>query len=115
MATSSALFLALLGEQWHGLAAPVSDIHGEATRVRAVSAADMAGAGHLPAWLLRRLPGLPEPGPAQVLDVLIERHPDHETWTRHSPTAGCARASAAAGAATGCTNDSVALRTPPRR
>jgi hypothetical protein len=82
MATFSALFPTLLGEQWHGLAAPVRGIHGEASRVRAVGAADVAGAGHLPARLLRRLLGLPEPGLAQVLEVLIERHPDHETWTR---------------------------------
>jgi hypothetical protein len=42
----------------------------------------VSGAAHLPARLLRRLLGLPEPGPAQVLEVLIERHAGHETWTR---------------------------------
>jgi hypothetical protein len=42
----------------------------------------LAKRGHLPARLLRRLLGLPEPGPAQPLEVSIERHPGHETWTR---------------------------------
>jgi hypothetical protein len=82
MAASPALFPALLGEQWHALAAPVRRMHGDAVRVRALGAADVAGATHLPARLLRRLLGLPAPGPAQVLEVLIERHPGHETWTR---------------------------------
>lgn len=82
MATPEALFPALLGEQWHALAAPVRRMHGDATHLRALGAADVAGATHLPARLLRRLLGLPEPGPAQALEVLIERHADHETWTR---------------------------------
>ena len=82
MAASPALFPALLGEQWHALAAPVRRMHGDATRVRALGAADVAGAAHLPARLLRRMLGLPEPGPAQALEVVIERHAGHETWTR---------------------------------
>ena len=51
-------------------------------RLRAVGLADVTGAAHLPARLLRRWLGLPEPDPAQALELLIERHPGHETWTR---------------------------------
>lgn len=82
MAATTALFPALLGEQWHALAAPVRRMHGDGARVRALGIADVAGATHLPARLLRRLLGLPEPGLAQPLEVLIERYPGHETWTR---------------------------------
>ncbi|UGB37861.1 DUF4166 domain-containing protein [Frateuria soli] len=77
-----ALFPALLGEQWHALASPVRRMHGDGPRVRATGQADVAGTTHLPARLLRRLLGLPEPGPAQAIEVLIERHPSHEAWTR---------------------------------
>lgn len=56
--------------------------HGDAPHVRAVGLAEVKGATHLPARLLRRLLGLPEPGPAQAVEVLIERHRAHETWTR---------------------------------
>jgi hypothetical protein len=82
MAAPTALFPALLGDQWHALAAPVRRMHGEDARVRAIGAADVTGATHLPARLLRKLLGLPEPGPAQALELLIERHPGHEIWTR---------------------------------
>jgi hypothetical protein len=82
MAESLALFPALLGEQWNALAAPVRRMHGDAIGVRALGTADVAGATHLPARLLRRLLGLPEPGQGQALEVLIERHPGRETWTR---------------------------------
>jgi hypothetical protein len=82
MAHPTALFPALLGEQWHALAAPVRRMHDDAPRVRAVGVAEVEGATHLPARLVRRLLGLPEPGPGQPLEVLIERCPDHETWTR---------------------------------
>jgi hypothetical protein len=81
-AMAEALFPALLGEQWHALATPVRRMHGDAPRVHAIGQADVAGAGHLPARLLRWLLGLPEPGPAQPLELSIERHPGHETWTR---------------------------------
>lgn len=82
MASPSALFPDLLGEQWHALAGPVRRMHGDARCVRASGIADVSGATHVPARLLRRLLGLPEPGPAQALEVVIERHADHETWTR---------------------------------
>ena len=82
MVDPTALFPALLGEQWHALAVPVQRMHGDAPRVRAVGLAEVGGEVHLPARLLRRLLGLPEPGPAQALEVLIERWPDHERWTR---------------------------------
>lgn len=81
-AMADALFPALLGEQWHALAAPVRRMHGDGLRVRAIGQADVTGAMHLPARLLRRLLRLPEPGLAQPLEVSIERHPGHEAWTR---------------------------------
>ncbi|MGN2253975.1 DUF4166 domain-containing protein [Frateuria sp. GZRe12] len=76
------LFPALLGEQWHALAPPVRRMHGNAPRVRAIGQADVAGATHLPARLLRRVLGLPAPGLAQPMEVCIERHPGHEIWIR---------------------------------
>jgi hypothetical protein len=79
---AEALFPALLGAQWHALAAPVRRMHGDAPCLRASGHADVTGATHLPARLLRRLLGLPEPGPAQALELVIERHRHHETWTR---------------------------------
>jgi hypothetical protein len=82
MPAPTALFPALLGQSWHALPAPVRRMHGEAPRVRAVGVAEVDGAMHLPARLLRRLLGLPGPGQAQALELLIERQPDHEIWTR---------------------------------
>jgi Domain of unknown function (DUF4166) len=82
MSPSPALFPALLGEQWHALAAPVRCLHGDAVRVRARGVAHVEGDTHARARWLRRLLGLPEPGPAQPVEVTIERDGSGETWTR---------------------------------
>jgi hypothetical protein len=57
-------------------------MHAEGRVIQASGQADVAGAPHLPARLLRRLLTLPEPGPAQPITVIIERHPTHERWSR---------------------------------
>jgi hypothetical protein len=82
MTTSPALFPGLLGDAWPRLASPVRDMHGDASRVFARGAADVEGATNLLARCSRRLLGLPEPGPAQPLEVTIERHGTREIWTR---------------------------------
>lgn len=81
-ATSSALFPALLGDQWQGLAAPVRRLHDGLACMRARGLAVVEGDAHFPARWLRRWLGLPEPGPAQAVEVTIERHGTGETWTR---------------------------------
>ena len=82
MTASPTLFPALLGEQWHVLADPVRRLHGGDACVRARGFAEVEGDPHLPARWLRRLLGLPEPGPAQALEMTIERRGSGETWTR---------------------------------
>jgi Domain of unknown function (DUF4166) len=82
MTSDQALFPGLLGEHWHQLAIPVQCMHGGAKRVLARGAADVEGSMHLPARCLRRLLGLPQPGPQQALEVMIERNGTRETWTR---------------------------------
>jgi hypothetical protein len=82
MTSDQALFPSLLGDHWHQLAEPVQRMHGDEKRVVARGSADVEGAAHLPARCLRRLLGLPEPGPQQALEVTIERKGTHETWTR---------------------------------
>jgi hypothetical protein len=57
-------------------------MHGTSARLQARGLADVSGATHLPARLLRRLLGLPPPGPAQKLTLSIERQGTHELWTR---------------------------------
>lgn len=79
----TALFPCLLGEDiWRSLPAAVQAMHGGTPTLRANGLADVAGAGHLPARCLRRLLGLPPPGPRQVLALTIERHGTREVWTR---------------------------------
>ena len=82
MTTSPALFPSLLGDAWHQLPAPVRDMHGDASMLRARGAADVEGASHLLARCSRWLLGLPEPGLAQPLDLTIEREGTREIWTR---------------------------------
>jgi hypothetical protein len=82
MTSNPALFPGLLGEHWHQLALSVQQMHGDAPRVMARGMADVEGATNLPACWLRRLLGLPEPGPQQALEVTIERRGTRETWTR---------------------------------
>lgn len=86
MAAPTALFPTLLAAHWHALAAPVRRMHGEEARIRARGLAEVEGASHLPARLLRRWLGLPSPGPAQPLDVTIERDGAGEIWTRRFST-----------------------------
>ena len=82
MVAPTALFPALLAADWHALAAPVRRMHGDEACIRARGRAEVEGATHLPARLLRRWLGLPSPGPAQALEVTIERNGAGETWTR---------------------------------
>jgi hypothetical protein len=81
--TSPALFPDLLGpEAWRQLPDVVQAMHGSSPRLHANGLADVAGAGHFPACLLRRLLGLPSPGPQQALALTIERQGTREIWTR---------------------------------
>lgn len=82
MTIPAALFPALLGEHWSALALPVRRMHGDLARAQARGQADVTGATHAAARLLRRWLSLPPPGTAQALQVTIERHGRHETWTR---------------------------------
>ncbi len=83
MNSDIALFPRLLGEQWPRLATPVRQMHGDAPRVLARGMADVEGASHLVARLLRRLLGVPAPGTQQPLQITIERRGTREVWTRH--------------------------------
>ena len=81
--TFPALFPTLLGDDaWRALPAAVQAMHGAAPLLRASGVADVDGAGHFPARCLRRLLGLPAPGPQQALALTIERHGNREVWTR---------------------------------
>jgi hypothetical protein len=81
--TSTALFPGLLGDEiWHQLPDAVQAMHGAAPLLRANGLADVTGAGHFPARCLRRLLGLPAPGPQQALVLTIERRGTREVWTR---------------------------------
>jgi hypothetical protein len=78
------LFPTLLGpDAWQALPAPVQRMHGSPVRVVAEGEADIEGASHLIARLLRRLLGLPEPAPRQALRVVITPDGMQETWARH--------------------------------
>ncbi|WP_050981479.1 DUF4166 domain-containing protein [Rhodanobacter spathiphylli] len=78
-----ALFPELLGdESWRQLPAAVQAMHGSSPRLQANGLADITGDRRLPARWLRRLLGLPSPGPAQALALTIERRDDREVWTR---------------------------------
>ncbi|BDU18811.1 DUF4166 domain-containing protein [Dyella sp. GSA-30] len=78
------LFPTLLGpDAWQALPAPVQRMHGSPVRVVAEGEADIEGASHLVARLLRRLLGLPEPAPRQKLRVVITPDGMQETWARH--------------------------------
>lgn len=78
-----ALFPALLGDaDWALLAPPVQRMHGDAGLLIAHGEAQVDGAHHWPARLLRRVLRLPEPGTRQGLRVTIQRDARGETWTR---------------------------------
>ena len=81
---STALFPDLLGDDaWRSLPPAVRAMHGTAPMLHAHGLADVSGAGHFPARCLRRLLGLPAPGPQQALAVTIERRGTCEVWTRY--------------------------------
>ena len=78
------LFPTLLGpDAWQALPAPVQRMHGSPVRIVAAGEADIDGASHFPARLLRRVLGLPEPGARQALRVVITPQSMSETWVRH--------------------------------
>lgn len=80
---SEILFPALIGPiDWPLLAAPVQRMHGGAASLHAHGVAQVDGAGHPFARLLRRVLGLPEPGAGQAIALSIERAGGRETWTR---------------------------------
>lgn len=79
-----ALFPSLIGPvEWSRLAEPVRRMHGGTASLRAHGQAQVDGAEHLFARVLRRVLGLPEPGPAQAITLTIERAGSREIWTRH--------------------------------
>jgi hypothetical protein len=81
------LFPTLLGPSaWRSLPMPVQRMHGSAVRLVAEGQADIEGARHGLARLLRRILGLPEPGPRRPLRVTIEPNGLQEIWTRHFHT-----------------------------
>ena len=83
MIAMTPLFPALLGpDAWQALPTAVQRMHGSPVRIVAEGEADIEGATHLPARLLRRLLGLPEPGPRQPLRVVITPDGLRETWSR---------------------------------
>lgn len=87
MTAMEPLFPTLLGaDAWRSLPIPVQRMHGSPVRVVADGEADIDGAQHGLARLLRRILGLPEPGPRRPLRVTIEPDGLRETWTRHFPT-----------------------------
>lgn len=65
------------------MAEPVRRMHGGALSLRAHGQAEVDGARHVFARLLRRVLGLPEPGAGQAITLTIERVGSRETWTRH--------------------------------
>ena len=77
------LFPVLIGPaDWPLLAAPVQRMHGGAASLSAHGVAQVDGARHPFARLLRRVLGLPEPGADQAIALSIERAEGRETWTR---------------------------------
>jgi len=80
---TTALFPALLAPvDWPQLAPVVQRMHAEGSVVQASGRADVDGATHVVARLLRRLLCLPEPGAGQAIAVTIERYASHERWSR---------------------------------
>ena len=83
MDTAEALFPSLLGETaWHSLPESVRRMHGCSPRVVARGKADVEGNNNFLLKTLRRMLGLPPPGPEQALEICIERRGVSETWTR---------------------------------
>jgi len=82
MTTDESLFPTLMGAAWAGLAPPVRRAHGGCGSIALRGQADVVGSGNWAARLLRRLLGVPAPGPAQPLMVEIAREAGGERWTR---------------------------------
>jgi len=83
MSSPTALFHVLLDTaDWSRLAPAVQRMHAEGRVIQASGEADVDGARHAFARLLRRLLTLPEPGNGQRIALTIERHATHERWTR---------------------------------
>ncbi|HET6431996.1 DUF4166 domain-containing protein [Dyella sp.] len=83
---TGSLFHDLLGEDWHCLAAPVRRMHDGAACIQAHGLAEVHGAPGPLARVLRRVLGLPRPGPAQPIGLTITRAGQHESWTRRFAT-----------------------------
>lgn len=83
MPAPDTLFPILLANDWPQLAPSVQRMHGPGASVLARGQADVSGASNLPVRCLRRLLGLPAPGPGQPLEIRIEREGCREIWTRH--------------------------------
>lgn len=80
---SDALFPALIGRSdWPLLALPVQRMHGGTMSLHARGIAQVDGARHPFARLLRRVLGVPEPGADQAIALSIDRAGGRETWTR---------------------------------
>lgn len=77
------LFPALFDpSEWALLAEPVRRMHGGPASLHAHGMAQVEGARHPIARLLRRILGLPAPGADQVIALSIEREGAREIWTR---------------------------------
>lgn len=91
MPSATALFRSLLDTaDWASLAPAVQRMHAKGRVIHASGEADVDGARHAFARLLRRLLTLPEPGRGQHIALTIERHSTHEQWTRRFAR-GCMR------------------------
>lgn len=100
MSSATALFRSLLDTtDWSSLAPAVQRMHAEGSVIQASGEADVDGARHAFARLLRRLLTLPEPGPGQRIELTIERHSTHERWTRRFAR-GCMRSTLHQGGST---------------
>ena len=84
MPSPVALFPTLLdATDWSLLAPAVQRMHAQGRVIQASGVAEVDGARHVIARLLRRVLTLPEPGAAQAIALTIERHATHERWIRH--------------------------------
>ena len=80
---SEPLFPALLGpSEWALLAGPVRRMHGGSATLHAHGVAQVEGARHPFARLLRGMLGLPGPGSDQAIALSIRREGAREIWTR---------------------------------
>lgn len=101
MEKDAPLFPSLMGDAWPEVAAPVKRVHGGTASLQLLGTADVDGSTSFVARCLRRLLGLPEPGPGQSVGVEMDRsHADaSEEWTRRFAS-GRMRSTLRAGPAT---------------